>query len=100
MKYSSFLGASILMFWSAVASAQQPTAEEMIKGLLPGAPSGQLTRSWKPNRGVEIEGAKTIYGPPSIDLYINFKFDSDKLLTDSLITLDNLTTALKDPGLN
>ena len=100
MKPYGLVCACVLMLCSTIASAQEPTAEEIVNGLLPGASPGPLTRSWKPNRGVKIEGAKTIYGPPSIDLYINFEFDSDKLLTDSQITLDNLTAALRDPRLS
>lgn len=49
-------------------------------------------------RGVVIEsGAKD--GPRSINLYVNFAFDSADLDQDSKITLDQLGPALRDPAL-
>jgi outer membrane protein OmpA-like peptidoglycan-associated protein len=48
-------------------------------------------------RGLSIEGEDK---PPSIDLYIPFEFDSDKLKTEALLTLKRLGTALKDTRLS
>jgi outer membrane protein OmpA-like peptidoglycan-associated protein len=71
-----------------------PGSEEIIKKLEP----QPRTRSLKP-RGVKVEEGPNSEGPPSINLYINFEFNSDKLGTDAQIVLRNLGQALKDPRL-
>lgn len=79
----------------APAAAQGvPGSEEIIKKLEP----QPRTRSLKP-RGVKVEEGPNSDGPPSINLYINFEFNSDKLGTDAQIVLRNLGQALKDPRL-
>ena len=50
-------------------------------------------------RGVTVEGAaapETL----SIDLYVNFEYDSAEITQDARITLNQLGTALKDPKLS
>ena len=37
---------------------------------------------------------------PTIDLYVNFEFDSARLQTDALLTLQELATALRDSRLD
>jgi outer membrane protein OmpA-like peptidoglycan-associated protein len=71
-----------------------PGSEEIIRKLEPQPRS----RSLKP-RGVKVEEGPNPEGPPSINLYINFEFNSDKLGTDAQIVLRNLGQALKDPRL-
>ena len=71
-----------------------PNSEEIIKKLEPQPRS----RSLKP-RGVKVEEGPNSDAPPSINLYINFEFNSDKLGTDAQIVLRNLGAALKDPRL-
>ena len=73
---------------------QQPSADDIVKKLEPQPRS----RSLKP-RGVKVEEGPNTDKPPSIDLYINFEFNSDKLGTDAQIVLRNLGQALKDPRL-
>ena len=66
---------------------EQTTADDIVKAL--------KTRSF---RGVQIEpGAES--KPPSIDLYINFKFDSAELEPDALLALRSLGQALKSQEL-
>ena len=77
-----------------------PSAEQIVRALIPSATSPPLTRSWDLYRGVKVEGGNSINDRPSINLYINFAYNSEKLLTDSVITLDNLTTALNDRRLD
>src|SRR5262249_38079940 len=74
--------------------AGEPTSEDIVHALTPATRS--VTRSWTNNRGVTMEQSTEPVGPPSINLYINFAFDSAKLQTDSLITLEKLATALRD----
>src|SRR5450755_2370540 len=69
------------------AQAEQPTAEDIVKAL--------KTRSF---RGVQIEPG-TESKPPSIDLYVNFKFDSAELEPDALLVLRSLGQALKSQEL-
>jgi len=45
-------------------------------------------------RGVIVEGQ--IAGSGSLNLYINFEYDSAQLTQDALITLDRLATAVSD----
>ena len=79
----------------APAAAQTaPGSEEIIKKLEP----QPRTRSLKP-RGVKVEEGPNTDAPPSINLYINFEFNSDKLGTDAQIVLRNLGQALKDQRL-
>jgi outer membrane protein OmpA-like peptidoglycan-associated protein len=72
------------------ALAQEPTTEEVVKALVP-------NKKLRGPRGLSIEGADK---PPSIDLYIPFEFDSDKLKTEALLTLKRLGVALKDKRLS
>ena len=56
------------------------------------------TRSLR-QRGVTIEGAP-VEQPLSVNLYVNFAYDSAELTSDARITLDRLGTALRDPRLS
>jgi outer membrane protein OmpA-like peptidoglycan-associated protein len=73
-----------------VASAQEPTTEDVVKALVPG-------KKFRSLRNLRITGEDK---PPSIDLYIPFEYDSDKLTTEAMLTLKRLGAALKDPRLN
>jgi outer membrane protein OmpA-like peptidoglycan-associated protein len=70
--------------------AQEPSTEDLIKALVP-------TKKLRGPRGLLIEGEDK---PPSIDLYIPFEYDSDKLKTEALLTLKRLGAALKDTRLS
>jgi outer membrane protein OmpA-like peptidoglycan-associated protein len=72
------------------ALAQEPSTEDVVKALVP-------TKKLRGPRGLLIQGEEK---PPSIDLYIPFEFDSDKLKTEALLTLKRLGTALKDTRLS
>lgn len=87
------LAFSAAVLLAAPAAAQTPTTAEMIQGLS----AKPVTRSW--SRGVKVEEGETPSGPPSIDLYVTFAFDSDRLDTDAYLVLDNLGRALSDPQL-
>jgi len=78
------------------ATAGEPTSEDIVKALKP-KPQVPSTRT-RALRGVTVEpGAES--KPPSIDLYINFKFDSAELEPDALLTLKALGKALQSPEL-
>lgn len=75
------------------ARAQTPaSAEDIVRKL---TPSGPATRSL---RGVTVTPGEQ-KALPSIDLYINFEFDSAKLDANGLLALQALGTAMKDPRL-
>lgn len=76
---------------SLPSAAQTVSTEEIIRRLTP----HQETRS---PRGVSVEPG-ALAEKPSIDLYINFEFDSAKLDTDGLLVLRRLGVALRDPKL-
>ncbi len=84
---------------SAVAQTAAPSAEEITRALTPQAqPRPQLRSRGAGTRGIEVrEPEKPV--PPSIDLYINFKYDSADLEADAVIALEALATALKTPQL-
>ncbi len=50
-------------------------------------------------RGVIMEGVVPSDQPNSVNVYINFAFNSAELTSDARITLDRLGTALRDPQL-
>ena len=72
-----------------------PSSESIIKKLEP----QPRTRSLRPHRGVKVDEGPNSDAPPSVNLYISFEFNSDKLGTDAQIVLRNLGTALKDQRL-
>ncbi|MDR3466056.1 MAG: OmpA family protein [Xanthobacteraceae bacterium] len=61
-------------------------------------PQQPRTRSWQPQRGVIVEGTPDEQ-PLSVNLYVNFAYNSAELTSDARITLDGLGTALADPRL-
>lgn len=75
--------------------AQTLTTEQIIERLNPVS----KTRSLKPLRGITVEGTKREELEASVNLYINFEFNSAELKQDALITLDRLAAALKDEKL-
>lgn len=70
--------------------AQAPSSEDLIKALTPG-------KTMRSPRGLSMQVEEK---PPSVDLYIPFAYDSDKLTTEAMLTLKRLGTALKDPRLS
>lgn len=80
------------------ASAQETLSPSTIECALdPNCPKPHLhTRGLQ--RGVTVEGGDSDQ-PLSVNLYVNFDFDSADLTSDARITLDQLGTALRDPKL-
>lgn len=73
------------------ASAQQPSSDEIVRKLAP-VPSTRALRGVTVTPGQEP-------AQPTINLYINFEFDSARIETDGQLVLKRLATALKDPRL-
>ena len=86
---------------AAGAHAQStPTEQEIIDALLPPPASTQglgRTRSMFDGRGVQVSGG--VETPPSINLKVNFEFDSARLDNESMLTLDVLGRALSSDAL-
>jgi outer membrane protein OmpA-like peptidoglycan-associated protein len=70
--------------------AQEPSTEDVVKALTP-------TKTPHGVRGVTMQDEDK---PPSIDLYIPFEYNSDKLTTEAMLTLKRLGTALQDARLS
>ena len=83
----------------AFGSDRRPSTDEIINRLS-GPPDEFRSRSPFTSRGVEVEGVRKQPLPegerpaPSIDLEINFEFDSAKLSADSIGLVANLGRAL------
>lgn len=74
-------------------SSSIPTTEEIIRSLNPA--TAAETRSL---RGIKVVPGKEA-GPPSIDLTINFAYDSAKLGGEEMLILKRLGMAFQDPRL-
>ena len=83
--------AAIVFFGGGVRAQDQPSSDDIVKKLMPAPMSRSL-------RGVSVAPGQEA-ARPTIDLYINFEFDSAKLDNDGILTLKRLGTALKDPKL-
>lgn len=90
------LFAVALVIHTLPLSASEVSQEDIVCKLDPkcGKP---LTRSL--TRGITSSGGVTEQGPPSVNLYVNFAYDSADLTSDARITLDRLGAALRDPRL-
>ena len=93
------LATSILIAVGAAAQTT-PTEQDIIDALQKHSDeSGEFTkvRSLSGDRGVTVTGGETAV--PSIDLKVNFAFDSARLDNESLLTLDVLGRALSSEEL-
>lgn len=66
------------------APAQELTSTDIVNALDPHTSKTVLMRSWK-KRGVTVQAGTKADAPPSVNLYVNFAYDSAELLTDSEI---------------
>jgi outer membrane protein OmpA-like peptidoglycan-associated protein len=84
---------------AAPASAQEALSPNDIECALdPKCPKPQQHKRGLPRRGVNVQGDSTEQ-PLSVNLYVNFDYNSADLTSDARITLDQLGTALRDPRL-
>jgi outer membrane protein OmpA-like peptidoglycan-associated protein len=84
---------------AVAARSEDLKAKEIICHLDPKCPKLTSRSLAVEKRGVQVEG-EVKEGPPSVDLYVNFAFNSAELLQDARITLDQLGEALRDPRLS
>jgi outer membrane protein OmpA-like peptidoglycan-associated protein len=81
------------------APAQEaPSPKDIACALDPNCAKPQQPRPRRPRRGVISEGVPAEQ-PLSVNLYVNFAYNSADLTSDARITLDRLGTALRDPRL-
>ena len=92
------LAASILVVTGGGAQTT-PTEQDIIDALQKPGDTGEFTkvRSLSGDRGVTVTGGEKAV--PSIDLKVNFAFDSARLDNESLLTLDVLGRALSSEAL-
>jgi outer membrane protein OmpA-like peptidoglycan-associated protein len=85
---------------SITAVAEEPNPESIVCALDPHCAKKPLTRSMTRSmkRGVTVSGGQAEQ-KLSIDIYVNFAYNSADLETDARIPLDRLGTALSDPRL-
>ena len=92
-----------------LAQSDRPTADEIVTALLPhgmdgrrikGARSADAVFSGAGTRGVGVEEGDGGAAPPSIDLLVEFEYDSDVLTNDGALLLDQLGIALADAALS
>jgi outer membrane protein OmpA-like peptidoglycan-associated protein len=82
--------------------AQEPSSDDIINALKPRTlPQGEggITPGVRSLRGLEVLPSDEPQKAPSIDLYVNFKFDSAELEPDALQSLRSLAVALRSPEL-
>jgi outer membrane protein OmpA-like peptidoglycan-associated protein len=80
---------ALMMFGASAVNAQDaPSSEEIVDQLLPSA----ATRS---ARGVTVTPGQEVE-KPSVNLYVNFEFDSARLDNDGVLVLRRLGAALND----
>jgi OmpA-OmpF porin, OOP family len=82
---------------TSIAQTQPPSSDDILRALKP-SPGTSTTRGLRGPRGIEVVPSEQ-QKPPSIDLYINFKFNSAELEPEALVTLRSLSAALNDPQL-
>jgi outer membrane protein OmpA-like peptidoglycan-associated protein len=96
MRTSTFL---IVSMWivaaGSVAAAEQVKTSDIVCGLDPHC-TKTLSREF---RGVTVTPGPGGTDPLSVNLYVNFAYDSAELTSDARITLDRLGQALVDDRL-
>ena len=95
---AALAASTVLMFGAKAQSI--PTEQEIIEALLPRPASTggfSKTRSLSGGRGVQISLGTEV--APSINLKVNFEFDSARLDNESILTLDVLGRALSSEKL-
>jgi len=91
-------GAALLSIRAAAQERLSPGG--IVCELDPACPKPALRRrGLTPRRGVSVEGIVTSDQENSVNIYINFAYNSAELTSDARITLDGLGTALRDPKL-
>ena len=83
---------------SALLAQAGPSAADIVQALKP-KPKAPAVRGLAGNRGITVEGGDTTAPPPSIDLQVNFEFDSSNLTNDAQLSLKALGEALKSKDL-
>lgn len=94
--FAAILLVAALALLALPAPASEMSADDIVCKLDPKC-AKPLSRSLP--RGVTSSGGAAAESLLSVDLYVNFVFDSADLTTDARITLDRLGAALRDPRL-
>ena len=101
-KSCTALALSAAAAWMALASGalgqSTPTEEEIIRALTPRPGGFANTRSLSGARGIKVTGGEK--SVPSINLKVNFAFNSARLDNESLLTLNVLGRALSSKDLH
>lgn len=95
-RFATILLGVSLAFHALPAQASEVSTDDIVCRLDPKC-AKPLSRSMP--RGVTSSGGAAAEAPLSVNLYVNFAFDSAELTSDARITLDQLGAALRDPRL-
>jgi outer membrane protein OmpA-like peptidoglycan-associated protein len=83
----------------AADSCAGALSAEQIRACLAAPVPPLLTRGLRRGRGITVEGEQAPTQESSVNLVVNFEFNSARLSNDGMISLDALGKALSDPGL-
>jgi len=83
---------------SELVAQAGPSAADIVQALKP-KPKPPAVRGLAGSRGITVEGGDAPAPPPSINLQVNFEFDSSNLTNDAQLTLKALGEALKSKDL-
>jgi len=100
LKWHLLIVPCIALLAPATADAQyvnNPTSTDIIKALKPKPqpPRARTLIGAQKPRGIGVEEGDTTEPPPSINLQVNFEFDSSNLTNDARLTLKALGDALQ-----
>ena len=94
MRHALMLSAVLLAVSGPVYAQANPSAEQMVKGLLPSDAGGL-------SRGIRLQQPGTPpVKPPTVDLHVNFATGSVELTPAAMKVLDTLGGALNDARLS
>ena len=88
---------SLLFLAQVSAKADDLSITDIINALDPHTKIAPPNRSFK--RGIQVQKGTSDDSKPTINLYVNFEFDSAQLTNDGQISLDTLGKALSDQRL-
>ena len=98
MRWQILIPFSVFLLSTPIpVNADDITTKDIVNALDPHTKIKPPNRSFK--RGIQIQPGTSEDNRPTVNLYINFQFDSAQLTNDGQISLETLGKALNDPRL-
>ncbi|HMK70539.1 MAG TPA: OmpA family protein [Xanthobacteraceae bacterium] len=95
----ALLGAEAALLPAPTSAQEQLSPSGIVCELDPNCPKPKRHRRGLVPRGVTVEGVVSSEQSNSVNIYVNFAFNSAELTSDTRIILDQLGAALRDPKL-